>query len=199
MKRGRVNVLATAAAFALLAFGAAGRHREPMLLAASQCTADTDCKGDRICSAGRCIEPQAASPVAPAPKANVPTPGPGAARMPKDQLLVCSDDRDCGGGLVCRRGDCISAPPPASATPRAAPVPANFSAPAPAANAPASSPAVPLLPGHCVNDVDCSGDAVCTHGACIFPQSGPVAPAAGIPEKFKAPNILSVRRFGGQS
>lgn len=42
--------------------------------AASQdgCTKDTDCKAERVCTAGRCLEPQA--PTATAPLANRPTP-----------------------------------------------------------------------------------------------------------------------------
>ena len=60
----------------------AARSRAPFLIAASQCTADTDCKGDRVCHGGKCVDPQAAQPAAPpAPKAAVPTPGPAAAPL----------------------------------------------------------------------------------------------------------------------
>lgn len=32
------------------------------------CSKDTDCKGERVCNDGRCVEPVVAAPVAPAPK-----------------------------------------------------------------------------------------------------------------------------------
>ena len=198
MKRRRPNHLASAAVLLVLLAGgsvATARHRGPVLIAASQCTADTDCKGDRVCNNGKCVEPQPATP--PAPKATVPKPGPAAVPIAKEQLMVCSDDADCGAGLVCRRGDCLAAPPPAAKAHPAVPA-STPSAQAPAAPAPAVAAPAVLQPGRCVNDVDCAGDAVCNHGACVFPTVAASAPATTITPHFKTPNILSSRRGGAR-
>jgi hypothetical protein len=200
MKRRGSNHLAWAALLLMLAGGsmAAARHRGPVLIAASSCTADTDCKGERVCHNGKCVDPQAVQPAAPpAPKASVPTPGPGAAAVSKEQLMVCSDDGDCGAGQVCRRGDCLAAPPPAAAKARPAAPASTPAAPAAQAVAPAAPAAVTpavLHPGACVSDVDCAGDSVCARGACVFPAAAAAAPAASATGRFKTPNILSSRR-----
>jgi hypothetical protein len=49
----------------------------PSLHAHAQCETDDDCKGDRICEAGVCVE-----------------------------AGECREDRDCGGGEVCVEGSC---------------------------------------------------------------------------------------------
>ncbi len=73
------------AAVGLLALGAGACHREKP----SGCTKDTDCKGDRICEAGKCVSPGAAArragkdpsargATAPSPSTSAPAQGPGA-------------------------------------------------------------------------------------------------------------------------
>jgi hypothetical protein len=92
-------------------------------LARAGCQADNECKGDRICVEGRCVD--------------VPT---------------CAKDGDCPGKLVCEQARCVSAralaappapAPPAAAPPAAAPPPAapRGAAPyAPAAPPPSALP-----------------------------------------------------------
>jgi hypothetical protein len=120
----------------------------------------------------------------------------------KEQLMVCSDDADCGAGLVCRRGDCLAAPPPAAkahpAVPASTPAAQGPASPAVAPAAPAVAAPAVLQPGRCVNDVDCAGDAVCNHGACVFPTVAASAPAANGSARYKTPNILSSRRGGAR-
>jgi hypothetical protein len=47
-------------------------------LANAQCTKDTDCKGDRVCDAGKCTSPLPPAPAAPPGSEAGPGPGPGA-------------------------------------------------------------------------------------------------------------------------
>lgn len=66
------------------------------------CRADVDCKGDRICSAGRCVSPSPPIIVAPG---------------------GCASDADCKGDRICVAGRCESpqpavAPAPAPEPPR---------------------------------------------------------------------------------
>jgi hypothetical protein len=85
--------------------------------ARADCTKDTDCKGDRICDAGRCVAPK--------PQA-------------------CSKDTDCAGSEVCDHDQCTdltSAAAPSVAAPVPPPLPPP---PAPVAAPPQS--ALPALP-----------------------------------------------------
>jgi hypothetical protein len=47
-------------------------------LANAQCTKDTDCKGDRVCEAGKCTSPLPPAPAAPPGSEGALSPGPGA-------------------------------------------------------------------------------------------------------------------------
>jgi hypothetical protein len=47
-------------------------------LSYAQCTKDVDCKGERICQEGNCVEPPTAAATAVAPDSTVAAPGPGA-------------------------------------------------------------------------------------------------------------------------
>jgi hypothetical protein len=47
-------------------------------LANAQCTKDTDCKGDRVCEAGKCTSPLPPAPAAPPGAEDATSPGPGA-------------------------------------------------------------------------------------------------------------------------
>jgi hypothetical protein len=71
-------------------------------LARAGCENDTQCKGDRICVEGRCVD------AAPA---------------------KCTRDTDCSGNLVCTAGHCAG--PSAPSAPAPAPAAAPASAPAP--------------------------------------------------------------------
>jgi hypothetical protein len=68
------------------------------------CEKDTDCKGDRVCRAGECVDPESRK---------------------------CEMDNDCPGDEVCRSGACRQpqATPP-QAAPQAAPMPAAAPPPA---------------------------------------------------------------------
>jgi hypothetical protein len=60
-------------------------------LANAQCTKDTDCKGDRVCEAGKCMSPAALPPAPPAPPgsetpAAAPSPPPPAEGAPSPQV-----------------------------------------------------------------------------------------------------------------
>src|SRR5438876_1212788 len=50
-------------------------------LAHAGCTKDTDCKGDRVCDAGKCVSPPDATPAIPATDGAAPTPAPGTAPL----------------------------------------------------------------------------------------------------------------------
>ena len=59
----------------------------------AQCSADIDCKGDRVCDAGACVSPAVLSQ--------------------RDLSPACSRDTDCKGDRVCEAGSCVAplAPP----------------------------------------------------------------------------------------
>jgi hypothetical protein len=95
------------------------------LAARAQCTKDTDCKGDRICEAGRCVSPAhspaaatRAQPPAPPPIAPPPPPPPApaapagpvapAVRRPANASPPCASDADCSGFTTCRNGECVT-------------------------------------------------------------------------------------------
>jgi hypothetical protein len=80
------------------------------------CQSDSDCKGDRICDAGKCAAPSRAA-------------------------VACKQDTDCQGAGVCEQSVCVPPATPQSAG--AAPAPA---APAPVAAAPvAPAPEMPAM------------------------------------------------------
>lgn len=67
----------------IAAFAVAGLTAMP---AFAQCTKDTDCKGDRICSKGMCVEP------------NAPTPNPAVAPvLTQDQIVTMFENGDADG------------------------------------------------------------------------------------------------------
>ncbi|MBI4699780.1 MAG: hypothetical protein HY744_01215 [Deltaproteobacteria bacterium] len=98
-RRGRIAA-ALLAAVALPFFGAAAGCSRVDDDATAGCTKDSDCKGNRICVAGACREPVAATPAG-----------------------GCKQDSDCSAGQSCASGKCESravstaAAPPASVAP----------------------------------------------------------------------------------
>ena len=74
-----------------------------LLAQAPGCTKDTDCKGERICEAGVCVEPRASTPPPPAPP---PPPVIDAAeaasypRVVRREGLVCVQSLDDGGRVT---------------------------------------------------------------------------------------------------
>lgn len=71
-------------------------HAILLLLAFAQsgCTKDTDCKGDRICEAGRCVSPQAPAPTpAPEPLSLPPPPSIDGAPVPDKTPLVPTEQQ----------------------------------------------------------------------------------------------------------
>ena len=89
-----------AAVVTVLAIVAAGRPAH-----AQGCTKDVDCKGTRVCEAGRCVEPPPPPAAEPAPP---PAPPP------------CQKDTDCEGELVCENSACVVAGSTAAAEEAAA-------------------------------------------------------------------------------
>lgn len=94
--------------------------------ASAQCTADKDCKGNRICEKGACVDPPA---------------------------NTCTKDVDCSGDLVCQGGKCEKAAPPVPAPPSTVPAPnvTTPTVPGPTATPPTGSatgekPPEPLAP-----------------------------------------------------
>jgi hypothetical protein len=76
-------------------------------LAQAQCTKDTDCKGDRVCEAGKCTSPPNASPPAPAGSEVRETPQPGSDSPPA---------ADGAGPAKPSEGTSALAPAPSSAS-----------------------------------------------------------------------------------
>lgn len=103
--------------------------------ATAQCTKDIECKHDRVCEDGRCVDPEAAPPAA------------GAAVRGG-----CTSDAQCKLGRVCQNGACVrpaasgvAAPPVAPPAPLVAPPP-QPAAPPPQPVAPAPQPLPVLTP-----------------------------------------------------
>jgi hypothetical protein len=92
--------------------------------ARADCTKDTECKGDRVCQKGRCVD----APAGPAGR--------------------CSVDTDCPGNQVCTDGKCAAsaAPPPAAPPPALAPPPLAVAPPPAAVALPPAAVAPP--PGY---------------------------------------------------
>jgi len=88
--------------------------------ASAQCTRDTECKRDRVCENGRCVDPPASPP------AVQPVTG------------GCTSNADCKGGRVCNNGVCVQPSAPA-----VAPVAPQPAAPPPQPAAPPPQPAGP--------------------------------------------------------
>jgi hypothetical protein len=90
--------------------------------ARADCTKDSECKGDRICDKGACVDAKPAS--------------------------ACSTDKDCKGDLVCNDGHCASpaAAPPPALPPPAPPPPPLAPAPPPAWSSPPPAPFAPAPP-----------------------------------------------------
>jgi hypothetical protein len=137
------------------------------------CKSDTECKGDRVCEAGRCVSPKV---------------GP----------TRCNGDKDCAGNDVCEQKVCVS---PNSVSPSAAPGTIAM-APAPASAAPptpqpaAAAPATPSPEPATVSPTPATaGPATVSPAATTTaaPAKGPGAPAAAtpaLPTTFKSIGVL---------
>jgi len=99
------------------------------------CNTDADCKGDRVCEAGKCVSPSVGA-------------GPMAGPM------RCQQDKDCQGNDVCENDVCVGAGGSAAAapamtpaqTPAPAPTSAEAAPPAPPPSGAAPAPGTPATP-----------------------------------------------------
>lgn len=74
--------------------------------AAAQCATDIDCKGDRVCDSGQCVDP--------------------ISNDLASKAAACTRDVDCKGDRVCEVGRCVAPTPPSA--PAASRAPATSSA-----------------------------------------------------------------------
>jgi hypothetical protein len=89
--------------------------------ARAECTKDVDCRYNRVCEDGKCVE-YVAPPVAAAPA-----------------VSKCTMDSECEGDTICEQGECVAAPAPVVTAAPAAQLPASPAPPAAASGQPHSA------------------------------------------------------------
>ena len=96
------------------------------------CGRDTDCKGDRICDAGKCVSPERSTPppVVASEAVAAPTAEPRPQLIPTATVAparleprACAVDGECGAGRMCYRGRCVPRAALAAAPTKPPPVP----------------------------------------------------------------------------
>jgi hypothetical protein len=121
---------------------------EPGTSFAAGCVSDSDCKGVRICEAGRCVDPRAPAGPQPAPAPARPAQTTAAARAPAPPVAAPT-------------------PPQPAAAAAAAPAPAPAdAAPAQVVSGPAENPAAAPQSGAACYPA-CRTGFTCSQGACI--------------------------------
>jgi hypothetical protein len=93
MNAGPLRILhAISAAVVAVVIGSSGR-------ATAACSTDLDCKGDRICDGGKCVNPTAPAPAQPTGSR-------------ERAIGPCTKKADCKGNRICEHGQCVDALPP---------------------------------------------------------------------------------------